>query len=226
MRTRDCKELKLGLYCSTQPSLETSTDVTISGWRVAYPGLTEQFASAQLDPTANQWNQVFDFSNESADGSPNFSIEGSFLGWWEIPVDGNTQYENPVPASTGDMYSASFAAFGDGADRQELDENAFSQVPTLEKQKSLGENNPLMKWYRQNQKDLEAKEKEEQRQKAELQKTAQAWLEKFYQERKKGIDKRAKLNAADNVARMKQPTVQGSTPWEKVTSVVDFTFQG
>lgn len=52
------------------------------------------------------WLQVFDFSNESADGSPNFSIEGSFLGWWEIPVDGNTQYENPVPASTGDMYSA------------------------------------------------------------------------------------------------------------------------
>ena len=45
------------------------------------------------------------------------------------------------------------------------------------------------------------------------------------QERKKGIDKRAKLNAADNVARMKQPTVSGATPWEKVTSVVDFTFQ-
>ena len=44
------------------------------------------------------------------------------------------------------------------------------------------------------------------------------------QERKKGIDKRAKLNAADNVARMKQPTVSGATPWEKVTSVVDFTF--
>lgn len=57
------------------------------------------------------------------------------------------------------------------------------QVPTLEKQKSLGENNPLMKWYRQNQKDLEAKEKEEQRQKSELQKAAQAWLEKFYQVR-------------------------------------------
>lgn len=49
--------------------------------------------------------QVFDFSSDAADGSPNYTIEASFLGWWEIPVEENKSYENPVPASTGDTYS-------------------------------------------------------------------------------------------------------------------------
>lgn len=47
-----------GLYCATQPSITASTGINISCWNGAYPGLTQHFAAASLDPKSNNWNKV------------------------------------------------------------------------------------------------------------------------------------------------------------------------
>ncbi|KAJ9506211.1 hypothetical protein QJQ45_014617 [Haematococcus lacustris] len=62
LRTRDCQRLNISLYCPTNPSIETSSHITFSAWRGAYPGAVSHFAAAHLDPQINSWDQVYDFN--------------------------------------------------------------------------------------------------------------------------------------------------------------------
>jgi hypothetical protein len=50
--------LPAALYCPTNPSIETSTGVTFSRWRGAYPGAVSHFVAAKLDPGDDTWDQV------------------------------------------------------------------------------------------------------------------------------------------------------------------------
>jgi hypothetical protein len=50
--------VRAGLYCTTQPSIETSTGLTFTCWNVAYPELGNQFLAAHMDPLKNTWDKV------------------------------------------------------------------------------------------------------------------------------------------------------------------------
>ncbi|KAG2428002.1 hypothetical protein HXX76_011988 [Chlamydomonas incerta] len=113
LRTRDCTRLDIALYCATQPSIETSTDIKFSCWRGAYPGLAEHFSHAKLDPTKNTWMQVYDFNAKDDLGAPHYSLDdsapaGGDAGWWLPPPDVLQQLaappECPVAAPDGSLY--------------------------------------------------------------------------------------------------------------------------
>ncbi|GFR49912.1 hypothetical protein Agub_g12020, partial [Astrephomene gubernaculifera] len=90
LRTRDCHGLDMALYCATQPSIETSTRITFSCWRGAYPGLSEHFKRARLDPDRNTWMQVYDFNSKEDLGAVHYQLDESVRPWWIAP---------PPPAS-------------------------------------------------------------------------------------------------------------------------------
>ncbi len=54
-----CCELGLSMLHSAKPQLDCPhADLRFTCWMGAYPGLTEHFAKANLDPKANQWDKV------------------------------------------------------------------------------------------------------------------------------------------------------------------------
>eukprot|EP00240_Pyramimonas_obovata_P006996 CAMPEP_0118922838 /NCGR_PEP_ID=MMETSP1169-20130426/1617_1 /TAXON_ID=36882 /ORGANISM="Pyramimonas obovata, Strain CCMP722" /LENGTH=180 /DNA_ID=CAMNT_0006863763 /DNA_START=211 /DNA_END=750 /DNA_ORIENTATION=+ len=88
-RMRDCQRLDIGCYCFTKPSIETSSEITFSCWRGAYNGLTSHFASADLDPEANTWWDVYDFNQgEEINGCvEHYTVENSSNEeFWEVAV--------------------------------------------------------------------------------------------------------------------------------------------
>jgi len=98
LRTRDCHRCTFFLYCKTDPVIETSSWLKFAPFNGAYPGLTSQFASANLNPAENKWLNIFDF-NKDDDSIPQphwLLLERA--GWteWAVPVDGNEQCERPV----------------------------------------------------------------------------------------------------------------------------------
>jgi protein XRP2 len=58
-RTRDCSNLKLGLYCLYQPTFETSTDIEICPFEYEYPELKNQFDFSKPNDV-----RFYDFSNQ------------------------------------------------------------------------------------------------------------------------------------------------------------------
>lgn len=111
LRTRDCKNLSIALYCATQPSIETSTGIVFSCWRGAYPGLTEHFAKARLDPTKNTWAQVYDFNSKDDLGAVHYTLDESVAPWWVAPPTRphgggpvGLQPDCPVAAPDGSLY--------------------------------------------------------------------------------------------------------------------------
>lgn len=94
-----------GLYCATQPSITASTNIKFSCWNGAYPGLTQHFAAASLDPKSNNWNKVYDGSAEDG-AAPNFVIIEELSSYWEVPLEGAGAADNPVPGPAGQLYTA------------------------------------------------------------------------------------------------------------------------
>ncbi|KRZ74921.1 Zinc metalloproteinase nas-6, partial [Trichinella papuae] len=67
LRTRDCHDLQLNVFCQTKPTIEASTNIQFSCIQIHYDGLDKQMTAARLNPLNNYWNVVHDFS---ADESP------------------------------------------------------------------------------------------------------------------------------------------------------------
>lgn len=65
LRTRDCKNCTINLYCKTEPIIETSTEMTFASFNGAYPGHYKAMLDADLDPCINQWHKVYDFNDPS-----------------------------------------------------------------------------------------------------------------------------------------------------------------
>ncbi|EFJ52420.1 hypothetical protein VOLCADRAFT_116082 [Volvox carteri f. nagariensis] len=101
LRTRDCKDLDIALYCATQPSIETSTGIVFSCWRGAYPGLTRHFGCARLDPAKNTWRQVYDFNRTEDLGAPHFQLDESVRPWWTVPPTGEGSGAGGAGAGAG-----------------------------------------------------------------------------------------------------------------------------
>ena len=57
-QAKGCRSVEFGLFCATQPSITACSGIRIACWAGAYPGLTEHFAAANLDPNSNHWSKV------------------------------------------------------------------------------------------------------------------------------------------------------------------------
>ncbi|GHP05229.1 Xrp2 protein [Pycnococcus provasolii] len=126
LRTRECHACHFNLHCHTDPIVELSSDVAFSEWDVAYNGLKQQFASANLDPAVNNWQKVYDFNKDE-------DVKGTTTHWtlsdtpfwnppgtWSLAPDG---MEQPTPedrcavpgTSVAQDVSGGGFAFGDDA---------------------------------------------------------------------------------------------------------------
>ena len=62
-RCVDCTNCTIRLYCQTEsPVIESSSAMTFMPWNVSYNNLTLQFQAADLTPSLNFWNSIFDFT--------------------------------------------------------------------------------------------------------------------------------------------------------------------
>ncbi|XP_067127001.1 protein XRP2-like [Centruroides vittatus] len=61
-RARDCKDLDVFLCCSTQPIIESCTEMRFGCFCFHYKELDEQFKKASLSTFNNNWNNIHDFT--------------------------------------------------------------------------------------------------------------------------------------------------------------------
>jgi len=71
-RSRDCVDCRFALFCTTEPIIETSTNMQFGCFDFSYFTLRNQMARAKLKMWNNKWWQVYDF-NKNSDRS-NWSI--------------------------------------------------------------------------------------------------------------------------------------------------------
>ena len=65
LRTRECHDCQMLLYCATQPIIESSSGLRLGCYMPhLYPELRAQFAAAKLLPWTNRWADVHDFTPE------------------------------------------------------------------------------------------------------------------------------------------------------------------
>ena len=211
------------------------SDINISCWNGSYAGLSSHFAAANLDPTKNQWNKVYDASAAS-DQSPNFTLIETAAEPWEVVVAGATgPPENPVPAPV----VAAVVAVSAAAAAPLLDEDVF---PIMEN----GNTDPNGGLSNQNtaaaaglavdvltpstaaaqsqlQDRLKSQAREEAEKKAAAQAAAAHYLEEFYQQR--NAAKATRIAAGrDELARRGsgEAAPEGESVWEKAISMIDF----
>lgn len=58
LQVKNSSDTEIGLYCATKPTIESCSDIRFTCWMGAYPGLTQHFSKANLDPKANHWDKV------------------------------------------------------------------------------------------------------------------------------------------------------------------------
>lgn len=63
-RSRDCRDCDFGLFCATEPIIETSTGMRFGCFEFFYFSLREQFDKAKLSVYNNLWWQVHDFNKK------------------------------------------------------------------------------------------------------------------------------------------------------------------
>jgi len=71
-RSRDCKDCRFSLLCTTEPVIETSTNMQFACFDFNYFSLRQQLEKADLKLWNNKWWQVHDF-NKNVD-RPNWSL--------------------------------------------------------------------------------------------------------------------------------------------------------
>jgi len=71
-RSRDCKDCKFSLLCTTEPIIETSSNMQFACFDFTYFSLAKQLQTAGLTVWNNKWSMVYDF-NRNAD-RPNWSL--------------------------------------------------------------------------------------------------------------------------------------------------------
>jgi protein XRP2 len=71
-RSRDCTNCKLALLCTTEPIIETSSDMQFACFDFFYFSLAEQIASSGLKVVNNKWWQIHDFNKNEE--KPNWSL--------------------------------------------------------------------------------------------------------------------------------------------------------
>lgn len=88
LRTRDCHRVDCFLCCTTQPSIESSSEMRFGCICLNYQHLEDHFKSAGLSPFNNKWQQIHDFTPNSTE--PN---------WTLLPQDARMEDFLPVPVT-------------------------------------------------------------------------------------------------------------------------------
>eukprot|EP00892_Ulva_mutabilis_P001337 jgi/Ulvmu1/11203/UM072_0039.1 len=86
-----------------------------------------------------------------------------------------------------------------------------------------GDPDARIAWRKDNAAMLEGKEEEEKKDNEAVKTKAQEWLKRFHEERTTRINAAKADNEAQEQAATKGP--QGNTDWEKMNSMIDFTFK-
>ncbi|KAG5481661.1 hypothetical protein CUR178_07014 [Leishmania enriettii] len=75
LRTRDCENISIYIFTSTDPVVEMSHHVSFYPFHLRLPGLRRLFAEARLDPRANRFVHVYDFTpTEPQLPNPHFEV--------------------------------------------------------------------------------------------------------------------------------------------------------
>ncbi|KAG8346228.1 putative Tubulin binding cofactor C [Trypanosoma vivax] len=75
LRTRDCEHIKLHIFASTDPVVESSHHMTFMPFHLRLPGLKESFRAARLDPKSNRYVHVYDFTEDDPKlPQPHFTV--------------------------------------------------------------------------------------------------------------------------------------------------------
>ncbi|BDA47074.1 probable protein XRP2 at N-terminal half [Coccomyxa sp. Obi] len=234
-QARNSSDTEYALYCATKPTIEHSHNLRFTCWMGAYPGLTEHFHKANLDPKVNQWDKVHDVSPEEGEGT-NFELLDA-IEYWEVPIEGGPPPDNPVPAGDGSLYSAPAAAAAGAPAHPEVAAAAAAPADLFTENggsfpaenghtgpADFGGEHPKVAAVRAAaQERLRKQESEEAKAKDSLVKNAAGYLENFYQKRNSVKGKRVQENRSAE----KQVTVagpEGDTTWEKTISLINFGF--
>ena len=229
-QAKSCGSCAFGLYCATSPSLSNCSDIKISCWSGAYAGLSAHFAAANLDPTKNQWNKVYDGSAGTVE--PNFVIIETAAEPWEVTVIEGTP-ENPVPAPSAAAAAPAAAVMMEELAAPVEDEVIAAAVEPLMENGTANNNShaqpivvdtPATAVARDAlQERLASQAREEAEKKAAAQAAASQFLAEFYEERNASRDKRIAAGR-DELARRSSGEAgpEGESVWEKAISMIDF----
>lgn len=66
LRTRDCRDIDLLLFCGTKPTIEATSQIRFGCLQFAYFGLAEQLKAAGLNEWNNPWSNVYDFTKDGS----------------------------------------------------------------------------------------------------------------------------------------------------------------
>nr|XP_037288925.1 protein XRP2-like [Rhipicephalus microplus] len=72
LRARDCSAVDSWLCCSTQPSIESCSEMRFGCLTMEFEQFSEQLQKAQLSPFNNHWSEVYDFTPTPPE--PNWSL--------------------------------------------------------------------------------------------------------------------------------------------------------
>lgn len=117
LRTRDCNDIRVNLFCSSEPVVETTTNAKIFPFNGSYAGIKDHFLAANLDPGHNTWYKVFDFSKDASEAEvpqPHFSVVRKRNPEWRVE-GGEGVNANPVPLASDTATDAEDGGEGDGA---------------------------------------------------------------------------------------------------------------
>lgn len=73
MRTRDCEDIELLLFCGTRPTIEATKGLRMGCFDFGYFELAGQFAEANLKVWNNPWSRIHDFSPRQG-AKPSFTM--------------------------------------------------------------------------------------------------------------------------------------------------------
>eukprot|EP00968_Pinguiococcus_pyrenoidosus_P005812 scaffold380_cov272-Pinguiococcus_pyrenoidosus.AAC.1 len=161
LRTRDCHDCVMHLYCKTEPVIETSSAMRFGNFDVAYQGHADHLARAQLTPEQNLWFAVFDFNDEARTGQ-NWSLlagetQASLQVWrplddgaaLAIPVSEPGRIAVPSASGTGDaagkLMSFTFDTTAEeAAQMAHMAETAQTAQPTRARDSGSGEDKDVL----------------------------------------------------------------------------------
>ncbi|GMH35716.1 hypothetical protein BSKO_03584 [Bryopsis sp. KO-2023] len=241
LRLRDCQNIELGVYCSTQPALESSKSINFTPWMGAYPGLTGHFSAANLDPTINSWDRVYDFTPVNAGETPNWTVQidsnTSTPQWWEVDVVEGIP-DNPVPLPDGQVYQYrgpkdddATVADATGTGTLEIDDSQMVPNPkpllgntSLASSTGPSALTPIAAWRQKNLERLELKQQDEADAKAKRLEAALEFRQTFDQERMRTVESKKITNREEEQLLVQTRSKQNpsSNPWECVVGMIDF----
>ncbi|XP_065204492.1 protein XRP2-like [Planococcus citri] len=116
-RLRDCKNLKVSLYCATRPIIESSKDISFSCLQLSYTNIKEQFQKCNLNIWNNIWYKIHDYTPANKNDYPNWNFcQEDIQVTSSIPeieqLDFSTERNRSViPLTTGSIYKQTNDAY-------------------------------------------------------------------------------------------------------------------